>query len=39
MNHLRKFALVYGLAVWTVIGALTMGGGPTGLPGTARSAR
>lgn len=26
MEHLRKFALIYGLAVWTVIGMFTMGG-------------
>ncbi len=25
VEHLRKFALIYGLAVWTVIGMFTMG--------------
>jgi len=26
MEHFRKFAILYGLAVWTVIGMFTMGG-------------
>lgn len=26
MDHLRKYAVLYGLAIWTVIGMFTMGG-------------
>lgn len=25
-EHFRKFAVLYGLAIWTVIGMFTMGG-------------
>lgn len=30
MDHLRKYAVLYGLAVWTVIGMFTMGGRTVG---------
>lgn len=26
MDHIRKYALIYGLAAWSVIGMFTMGG-------------
>jgi len=39
MDHIRKYALLYILAVWTAFGMVTMGG--HGLPSTgiARSER
>lgn len=40
MEHVRKFALIYGLAAWTLIGMTTMGGRLTGSsPEIARSTR
>lgn len=29
MDHFRKYAVLYGLAVWTVTGMFTMGGRTT----------
>lgn len=31
MNHFRKYAVLYGLTVWTVIGMFTMGGRTAGV--------
>lgn len=30
-EHFRKFAILYGLAIWTVIGMFAMGGHTVGL--------
>ena len=40
MNHLRTYALIYGLAAWTLIGMTTMGGRTvSSSPEIARSTR
>lgn len=40
MDHLRKYALIYGLAAWTLIGMTTTGGRTVGSsPEFARSTR
>ena len=40
MDHLRKYALIYGLAAWTLIGMATMGGRTSSSsPEIARSTR
>lgn len=40
MNHLRRYALIYGFAVWTAVGMFTMGGRTiSSSPEIARSTR
>lgn len=40
MDHICKYALIYGLAAWTLIGAATMGGRTiSSSPEIARSTR